>query len=256
MNPNVKDAADKAIHVLVTGQTPTGGWCYGLVSTDDNDTSVMGWCAQALKAAHLSNAYYDKPALEAAMKKAIRGFQGNHSSGGGFGYRGPGGGGLSGVGTLCMQLLGAGSGPEVRNTLTLMEAWKPALLAADGIGGSTQYYYYYATQAKFHNGGKMWDEWNAKMKPIYLKELKIEKDAYTDHLGKLRDIGHWENTDAHTDRPVMDTCLAALQLMVYYRNLPTTQAGAVRENPADAAAGGAAMATVEGDDIKVDLGNL
>ena len=35
-------------------------------------------------------------------------------------------------------------------------------------------------------------------------------------------MGHWENTDVHTTRPVMDTCLTALQLMVYYRYLPTT----------------------------------
>ena len=35
-------------------------------------------------------------------------------------------------------------------------------------------------------------------------------------------MGHWENNDVHTSRPVMDTCLTALQLMVYYRYLPTT----------------------------------
>ncbi len=258
MNPNVKDAADKAINVLVVGQNPDGGWCYGLVPEDDSDTSVMGWCAQALKAAQLSNAYYDREALEATIKKSIRGFQRNHRPGGGFGYRGPGAGGLSSVGVLSMQLLGASGSPEVRSTLTMMDAWQPAFLTEDvkGIGGSLQYYYYYATQAKFHAGGKSWETWNEKMKPIYLSALKIEKDAYTDHLGKLRDIGWWENTDDHTDRPVMDTCLTALQLMVYYRNLPTTQASAVREDPTVGAVGGAAAATVGSDDITVDVGNL
>ena len=39
--------------------------------------------------------------------------------------------------------------------------------------------------------------------------------------GNFQEIGHWVNSDAHTDRPVMDTCLAALQMMVYYRYLPT-----------------------------------
>jgi hypothetical protein len=43
-----------------------------------------------------------------------------------------------------------------------------------------------------------------------------------------QEIGWWENKDHHTDRPVMDTCLAALQLMVYYRNLPTTSKDALK----------------------------
>ena len=257
MNPDVKDAAEKGIQVLIDGQTPTGGWCYGLVPSDPNDTSVMGWCAQALKAAYLSNVCSDKGPLEEAMKKAIRGFQGNHNPSGGFGYRSPGATGLSAVGALCLQLLGVGGGPEVRSTLILMEGWKAGLTAADGaIGGSTQYYYYYATQAKFHNGGKMWDDWNAQMKPIYLKALIIEKGVYTDHLGKLQDIGHWVNTDQHTDRPVMDTCLAALQLMVYYRNLPSFGTEAVKEDGAVVGGGDAASDAVAHDDIVVDTGNL
>jgi len=258
MNPNVKEAADKAVNVLVNGQNPQGGWRYTLTPTDESDTSVMGWCAQALKAAQLSNAYYDRETLHATIKKAIRGFQGNYRPGGGFGYCGPGAGGLSSVGTLCMQLLGAGSGPEVRTTQELMDTWEPAFLSEDvkGIGGSIQYYYYYATQAKFHHGDKRWTSWNEKMKPIYLKAMKVEKDAYTDHEGKVRDIAHWENTDAHSDRPVMDTCLAALQLMVYYRNLPTTQAGAVKEDPTVGVSADAATSTVATDDVTVDVGNL
>lgn len=258
MNPNVKEAADKAINVLVNGQNPEGGWRYALLPTDASDTSVMGWCAQALKAAQLSNAYYDKEVLNETIKKSIRGFQANYRPGGGFGYCGPGAGGLSSVGTLCMQLLGAGASPEVRTTQELMDSWQPAFYSADvkGIGGSIQYYYYYATQAKFHHGDKRWTSWNDKMKPIYLKEMKVEKDAYTDHQGKVHDIAYWENTDAHSDRPVMDTCLTALQLMVYYRNLPTTQASAVRDDPTIGASADAATSTVASDDIKVDIGNL
>jgi hypothetical protein len=286
MNPDVKVAAAKAVQVLIDGQTPTGGWCYGLVPSDDNDTSVMGWCAQALKAAYLSNVFSEKGPLEQAMKKAIKGFQGNHNPSGGFGYRSPGAGGLSAVGTLCLQLLGSGKGPEVRSTLILMEPWMPAISVKDPaakapkdakdapvlagvIGGCTQYYYYYATQAKFHEGGKTWDSWNAKMKPNYLKALIIEKGVYTDHLGKLQDIGHWVNDDAHTDRPVMDTCLAALQLMVYYRNLPTTQAAAIMDElgitagdaagakgDAAGAKGGVASAKKGTEDIAVNVGDL
>jgi hypothetical protein len=41
----------------------------------------------------------------------------------------------------------------------------------------------------------------------------------------------WVNGDEHSDRPVMDTCLASLQLMVYYRYLKTTTAAAVSSEP-------------------------
>jgi hypothetical protein len=279
-NPDVKEAAGKAIEVLITGQNVSGGWDYKVKPAERNDTSFMGWCAQALKAAHLSNVYTNKPALEVALKnalkKAIKGFQLNYQEGGGFGYVGPGNGGLSAVGTLCLQLLGAEKGPEVRSTLKLMEPWVPAISAKDAaakdakdapvlagvIGGSTQYFYYYATQAKFHEGGKTWESWNAKMKPSYLKALIIEKEVYTDYLGKLQDIGHWVNDDSHGDRPVMDTCLAALQLMVYYRNLPTTQAAAILNefgitagNAASAKAGSASAKKVN-EDIAVNAGDL
>lgn len=103
---------------------------------------------------------------------------------------------------------------------------------ADGIAGqSLQYYFYYATQCRFHTGGKRWDSWNEVMKRVYVpaqKVLKKEESGYVDHHGNPQEIGWWENKDQHTDRPVMDTCLAALQLMVYYRNLPTTSVAAIK----------------------------
>jgi len=49
---------------------------------------------------------------------------------------------------------------------------------------------------------------------------------------------------------VMDTCLAALQLMVYYRNLPTTSKEAVQVEEEIVAT------STDTDDIKVDTGNL
>jgi hypothetical protein len=48
----------------------------------------------------------------------------------------------------------------------------------------------------------------------------------------------------------MDTCLAALQLMVYYRYLPTTSAEAVKVEEEIVAT------STDTEDIKVDTGNL
>ncbi|MDD4102807.1 MAG: hypothetical protein PHU80_09305, partial [Kiritimatiellae bacterium] len=115
---------------------------------------------------------------------------------------------------------------------------------------SAQYYYYYATQCKFHEGGKHWERWNKIMKPSYVKAQQIERNAIKDAKGNVQDIGWWTNVDAHTDRPVMDTCLAALQLMVYYRYLPTTSKEAVQVEDELSAT------SVDSEDIKVDTGNL
>jgi hypothetical protein len=159
--------------------------------------------------------------LDPALKQAVRGFRKNAAADGGFGYTGPGQSGLSGVGTLAFQMLNAGNAPEAQKTLALMDAWKVSWDAPVVPGANPQYYFYYATQVMFHAGGKRWKRWNDMMKKSYIDAQKIQPRAILDADGKLQDIGWWENGDNQTDRPVMDTCLAALQLMVYYRYLPT-----------------------------------
>jgi hypothetical protein len=150
-----------------------------------------------------------------------------------------------------MQLLGAGSDSEVRKSQDIMDNWSIGAYSLENkVGGSPQYYFYYATQAKFHAGGKRWTSWNDAMKPIYIKAQKIQKAAIKDDKGKDQDIGWWENIDKHSDRPVMDTCLTALQLMVYYRYLPTTSAAAVQVEAEIEAT------STDTADITVDVGNL
>jgi hypothetical protein len=151
--------------------------------------------------------------------------------------------------------MGAANESEVKKSQDLMDSWVPSFDAKNSLGASLQYYFYYATQCKFHSGGKRWENWNKAMWPLYVKSQKVtskSESGYTDAEGKPQDIGWWENGDTHTDRPTMDTCLAALQLMVYYRYLPTYQtAKAVTADTAALEAG----ADTKGD-IKVDTGNL
>jgi hypothetical protein len=163
-----------------------------------------------------------------------------------------------------MQFHGAGNYPEVKRTFeNILDTWnpvwngsKPGLKLAKGEkaatsgavpGPSTQYYYYYATQAMFQSGGSRWKKWNEKMWPEYVKAQFVEEKAIADPRGEMQDIGWWENDDeaGSNQRPVMDTCLAALQLMVYYRYLPTFKSIDIPEEVA---------ATAEADtDIQVDI---
>lgn len=310
MNPNVKAAAEKALIPIIKGQHPTGGWDYRMNPNPSDgshgmkageyrdDTSYMGWAVQALKAAKMANIHVE--GLEKAYKLAPRGFKKNAAKGGGFGYTSPAKGGLTSVGVLCMMFLGASNEREVRESIELMDEWRPSfskysvvkdemtrVTPAELVPPPTakptdakpsafeiakkklaqkvpeverkfytsapQYYYYYATQCRFHVGGKRWDSWNKEMKPAYITTQEIlskDKSGYTDHKGVAQEIGWWENCDQFTDRPVMDTCLAALQLMVYYRYLPTTSKEAVQ------VAAEVKTESTDTDDIKVDTGNL
>ena len=184
MNPNVKESADKGLEVIINGQHPSGGWDYNWKQSERDDTSVMGWASQALKAGMMANFYHDPEALERASRMCVKGFKKNGFQDGGFGYVGPQKGGLTGVGTLCMQFHHAANDPYVKNTLqNIIYQWKPEWIgyspdrAAKGeklekpkelppgtVGGACpQYYYYYATQAVFQGGGEQWKKWNARM---------------------------------------------------------------------------------------------
>ena len=254
MNPNVKEVAEKSLATIIAGQNASGGFNYNLKPCERDDTSYMGWCAQALKAGKMAN--IPSEGLEKAMKLAIKGFKKNAGTSGGFGYDRPSNNhGMTSVGTLCMQLLGASAEKEVKMSLDLMDAWSPSFDEKQAAisGENLQYYFYYATQCKFHAGGRRWDAWNTMMKKIYVPAQTVtpkESSGYVDHKGNPQDIGNWENKDKNGDRPVMDTCLAALQLMVYYRYLPTTSAAAIKVEEE------IKVSTSDKEDIKVDSGNL
>jgi hypothetical protein len=137
-----------------------------------------------------------------------------------------------------MQLLGSGDRPEVRSALDYMRAWRPAFDKAKvdvkSPGACPQYYCYYAAQCKYQAGMRpgatpadrqAWQEWNTGMKALYPKTIITPDETVEGPDGKPRQIGYWTNADAHGSGDVMSTCLCALQLMVYYRYLPTTQAG-------------------------------
>ena len=240
-NPNAREVAEKGLTRIIAGQTATGGWNYKLAKTTTaapDDISYGGWAMQALKAGKMAGIH--PSGMDECIKKAIKCLKTrNFNKQAGFVYRpGSRGGGLGGVGCLCMQLLGHAKESEVANALDVMRDWLPTFDKKHMSGGScSQYYSYYASQCKYQAGMvkgatpanfTLWKKWNLAMKNLYPKAIILDKKAdgspltVKDPNGKDRPVGHWENTDVHTTRPVMDTCLCALQLMVYYRYLPTT----------------------------------
>jgi hypothetical protein len=74
---------------------------------------------------------------------------------------------------------------------------------------------------------KTWQDWNQAMKMLYPRTIKADGQIPGPD-GKMRMTGYWDHVDplCRAGGKTMATCLCALQLMVYYRYLPTTQTSA------------------------------
>ena len=244
-NPNAKQAALKSMERIVASQSPTGGWDYKMNKTSTrDDMSYAGWALQALKACKMAGLHPD--GLDECIKKAIKCLKTRNFKNGGFNYTAGGSPtGLTATGCLAMQLLGFMNEPEVKQALDFMREWKPSFEGEGGAKsggplptGAPQYYCYYAAQCKYQAGMcqgatpanvKTWQDWNVAMKSLYPRTIK--DDGTIDGIdGKPKACGYWQNKDPHGigNDKTMGTCLCALQLMVYYRYLPTTQTKAAK----------------------------
>ena len=232
-NPDIKYVAEQGIKRIIDNQSSTGGWDYKFVkSSNRDDTSLGGWCIQAIKAAKMAGIHPE--GMDECIKKAVQCLKTrSFSEKLGFKYtaKDNGGGGLAGVGCLAMQLLGYGKEPEVRSALGVMRDWLPSFDGIPGTNKSPQYYCYYASQCKYQAGmaksatksdAELWKKWNLEMKKVYPPSIITLDEKIADPNGKMCEMGYWQNKDQHQPNKTMGTCLAALQLMVYYRYLPTT----------------------------------
>ena len=224
-NPNVREPAERGLARIVRNQSPTGGWDYRLNrSSTRDDMSYAGWALQALKAGKLAGLAPE--GLDVCIKKAVSCLKKRNFRGGGFGYTAGGRPmGLTATGCLALQLLGFGDEPEVKAALEYMREWSPSFdaekLSPKAEGACPQYYCYYAAQCKYQAGMKVgatpkdlrtWQRWNVAMKSLYPSTMITEGP-----------VGHWTNEDKLGSGDTMATCLCALQLMVYYRYLPTAR---------------------------------
>ena len=243
-NPNAKITALTALQRIVDNQSPTGGWDYNMKkdSTRD-DMSFEGWALQAVKAGKMAGLHPD--GLDECIKKAIKCLKTRNFRNNGFNYVAGGAPtGLTATGCLCMQLLGYMTEPEVKAALDTMRTWLPSFegtkgpLAAGLPSGAPQYYSYYCSQCKYQAGMcegatpanvKTWQEWNTAMKALYPKTITPAGEIEGVD-GKMKPIGYWKEG---YNSPTMGTCLVALQLMVYYRYLPTTQTKAAKAEKHD-----------------------
>ena len=247
-NPNTKIVAMQTLQRIVDNQGPTGGWDYNMKKTSTrDDMSYAGWALQALKAGKMAGMHPN--GLDECIKKAIKCLKTRNFKNGGFNYTAGGGPtGLTATGCLAMQLLGFMNENEVKTSLDTMRTWLPSFEGNKGKKltealptGNPQYYCYYASQCKYQAGMcqgatpanvKSWQDWNIAMKALYPSTIITLPETIEGPDGKPRKIGYWKMNKAESTcasgGDTMTTCLCALQLMVYYRYLPTTQTKAAK----------------------------
>ncbi|MCH8526963.1 MAG: terpene cyclase/mutase family protein [Kiritimatiellae bacterium] len=240
-NVLMREPLERAIQAIIRGQRADGGfpgpggargYRYGGGGTNDN--SVNGWHIQALKACIIAADTHDMdiPELESTLQKAMDGMlrltrsSDNRLS---FGYTNTGPHNIiSAAGALGLHLAGRARASETREVLNFITRhgtpeWGNSPNA--GERGGTIKFWYYTVQALFHNNpdGRAFQRFNREMATALVNNQNT--------------AGYWEcfSPRGGDQGRVLNTTLAALGLMVYYRYLPTTQADRIQQLPAPAA---------------------
>ncbi len=214
--PTLQGAMERGVQVILAGQQPKGGFDYKFARGDRRDTSLGGWCCQAMKAAYIAGA--ENPGLHDAMELAIFDLKSvQKPDDGSFYYsqigRSHATEGITAAAVLSLQLLEHGGDAETRRGLDFLVGaqcdWqKPPAWP--------MYAWYYISQTKFHKGGAAWAGWNAQFAPQFIRHQN--PDGSWNSAGLALKEGTTGRENMH---PVYATTLAALTLQVYYRNLPT-----------------------------------
>ena len=262
-NPNIREIVEKSLNDLADQMKETiwGPHRDGSKAKEPRDLTKLTFYVMALRSAQLSR--FKIPNLQKGLDKLREGFlhQANKKHGGfSSAFYGPPKLNYPRImmwhymlGVVGMQYVGAGDNPVIDKTLgILMDEWEPPTLTTTDISCCPVRANYWATMVFFNyfEGDKRWFDWNNKMKAVYKRGQHKEVGKYQDHRGMPQEIGYWTCEDMHIGtQPVATTCYVALQLMVYYRYLPTGQKNAwkVTEEKEEKVSGAAK------DDVEVSI---
>ena len=214
--PSLKSVMEKGVQVIINGQQAGGGYDYKFAKSDRRDTSLGGWCCQAMKAAYIAGAA--NQGLHEAMEKAIQDMKSvQKADDGSFYYSKVGASqtthSIAGVAVLSMQLLGHANDSETQKGVDFLNG---ATCKWQNPPEWPMYAWYYISQTKFHKGGATWTAWNNQFAPEFIRNQSPDGHWDSPGLGLKEGVSGRENM-----HPVYATTLAALTLQVYYRFLPT-----------------------------------
>ena len=209
----------RAVDAIVNGMQRTGGFDYNYrTDSDRNDSSVGGWQVQALKAATI--AFPENDRYQQALQLAMDGMLLNSQARDGartIGYTSPGRNmNVTAAGALGMVFSGRARDTKTRELIASVQTVTPNW---ETISRGGVYQWYYVGQALFQYSadGRAFRSFNDAM----TREL----------IANQNPDGSWDETgDGGGVRGrAGTTALGALNLMVYYRHLPT---GMIQDQPA------------------------
>ncbi len=152
--PEVREGVRRAVRLIVNTQNDEGGWRYQPVRADA-DISVTICQVMALRAARNAGVYVDR----AVVDKAIEYVKTSQNPDGGFRYMLSSGGSAfarSAAGVAALQYAGIYGGDEIDRGLDYLKRFIPP---KEQTVGHYFYGHYYAAQAMFIAGDRVWAEW-------------------------------------------------------------------------------------------------
>lgn len=226
----IKVHAQLAIDFLVDSQDPAGGgWRY--TPRIGSDTSVTGWVMMAFKSAELSglnvpqNVYVgiERWMENSQAKDAPYLYRYNWQANTPTTEHGrnptPV---MTSVGLLIRLYTGwKRDHPHMDQGTTWLLRYPPAIGTPQSPSRDT-YYWYYATQVMFHEGGEKWDRWYNGLYPILIDSQELSGDW----MGSWDPAGPVPDAWGEFGGRLYVTTLNLLSLEVYYRHLPLYDATA------------------------------
>ncbi len=230
--PRLKKIAQKGIDYLENAQNKNDGellaWRYE-ANSGDNDTSVTGWCAMALKSAEIAGLETSEEALQGALRwveqntnqRGLTGYASKmNSRGEALDHRS-----MTPVGMLIrmfanddlykkqLKALKKGADFVVSN----LPKWHEG--TEIGSDKMDYYYWYYGSLALFMFAGPdtrfeqlgYWQKWNQPMQKAVLSGQQTARDGH--ETGSWDAVSRWSRIGGR----VYTTAINALTLEVYYR---------------------------------------
>jgi hypothetical protein len=215
-DPSLREPLQQAVDFVVAAQNKShGAWDYRPKSKR-MDTSVSGWQLMALKSADLAGIEIPPESLRLAGVWLDRVSSGGKKGIYGYDRAGFKTSAMVAEGMFSQQILGTmdASHPRMKESANHMLQHLPK-----NKGKQADYYYwYYGTLSSYVNKGEVWEKWNPVM-----REILIDRQVKGG-----RDEGSWDYKHGNHSKQmgrVITTAIATLSLEVYYRYLPSVQAG-------------------------------
>lgn len=204
LDPDLKDAAQKAVDFIASAQNYRGGW--GYLPKKPGDLTISGWQIMALKSAFAAGLKIPDSTI---MK--IDGFLDSQQSPEGtfFGYTKPGKSPTCTSIGLLVRLFRGMSDTDPR----ILDG--ALFFSRNGPSANDVYHNYYVSLFLFHIGGGLWENWN----PVVRDHLVKTQSKYGHEAGSW----YFDNAYGKEGGRVYTTAMAAMTLEVYYRYSPLYQ---------------------------------